>query len=113
MKRALIVGSEGQDGRILFDRLTADGWTVIGIGRSSSRGSHSAAIEKVDVTSREQVADLLAGWVPDEIYYLPAVHQASQDPSSTDDAALFERSLDVHVAGLAHFLTELADRKID
>lgn len=112
MSRALIVGSEGQDGRILFDRLTADGWAVIGIGRQSVRGADSVAIEKVDVTSREQVADLLAQLEPDEIYYLPAVHQASQDPLATDDAALFERSFDVHVAGLIHFLNELAERQI-
>ena len=113
MKRALIVGSEGQDGTILFDRLTADGWAVIGIGRDSVRGADSATIHKVDVTSNKQVADLLARWEPDEIYYLPAVHQASQDPLATDDAALFRRSLDVHVAGLVHFLNELAERNID
>lgn len=113
MKRALIVGSEGQDGKILFDRLVADGAAVIGIGRDSARSSEKPAVETVDVTSKIQVANLLAKWKPDEIYYLPAVHQASQDPLPTDDAALFERSLDVHVAGLVHFLNELAARCID
>ena len=113
MKRALIVGSEGQDGKILFDRLAADGWAVIGIGRESVRGTERTEIRNVDVTSKQQVAVLLARWEPDEIYYLPAVHQASQDPLATDDAALLARSLDVHVAGLVHFLNEIAERRID
>ncbi len=50
---------------------------------------------------------------PDEIYYLPAVHQASQDPLATDDAALLDRSLRVHVTGLTHFLEELRTQKIE
>ena len=33
MSRALVVGSEGQDGRILSDRLRAEGCETVGVGR--------------------------------------------------------------------------------
>jgi GDPmannose 4,6-dehydratase len=104
MTRALIVGSEGQDGRILFDRLTSEGCDVLGIGRKSLRGANAAGRETIDVTSRSAVSTLLREWPPDEIYYLPAVHQASEDALASDTNALLEHSLAVHVLGLVNFL---------
>jgi GDPmannose 4,6-dehydratase len=101
MSRAIVIGSEGQDGRILFDRLSNEGDEVVGIGRGSP----------TDVTSRSAVARLLSEFEPDEIYYLPAVHQASQDAVATDDAELLERSLRVHVAGVVNILSELTARQ--
>lgn len=37
MRRALIVGSDGQDGRILFDRLEEDDESVLGLGCREGR----------------------------------------------------------------------------
>ena len=113
MTRALIIGSEGQDGRILFDRLTADGIAVLGLGRHSVRGSESDRVAPVDLSERGHMAALLANWRPDEIYYLAGVHQASQDPIGADDAELFHRSLEVHVTGLVHSLEEIRKQRLD
>lgn len=107
MKRALIVGSEGQDGRILFDRLAGEGFAVLGLGRASARSSENEVVQAVDLDSRREVAGLVERWQPEEIYYLAAEHQASQDSVTTDDAALFDRSLRVHLKGLIYFLEAL------
>jgi GDPmannose 4,6-dehydratase len=109
--RALIVGSEGQDGQILFDRLSAEGCVVVGIGRGTARSSNGTSVKPVDIGSREQVQGLIKQLRPDEIYYLAAVHQASQDPIASDDATLFERSLEAHVTGLIHILGTLGQFK--
>jgi GDPmannose 4,6-dehydratase len=113
MTRALIIGSEGQDGRILFDRITADGGAVLGLGRDSLRGTATDSLAPIDLSSREQMSTLLARWRPDEIYYLPAVHQASEEPIAADDAALFHSSLEVHVTGLVHVLQEIRKQDLD
>lgn len=113
MTRALIIGSEGQDGRLLFDRLTADGAAVLGLGRNSARGTGFENAAPTDLSSNDQVAALLAKWVPDEIYYVAAVHQASEDPIGDDDAELFVRSLEVHVTGLVHILEVIRRQRLD
>jgi GDPmannose 4,6-dehydratase len=107
MRRSLIVGSEGQDGRILFDRLAGEGSAVLGLGRQSTRSTEGNEAGAVQVESRNEVAEVVESWRPDEVYYLAAVHQASQDPEAVDDAGLFDRSLMVHATGLIHFLEAL------
>lgn len=104
MTRAIVVGSEGQDGRILFDRLTHDGCAVLGLGRDSVRGDDAANLRPLDITSRDQISKLIRHWEPDEIYYLAAVHQASEDPTTADDAALFDRSFAVHATAPIYIL---------
>src|SRR5688572_20847171 len=97
IRRALIVGSSGQDGRILFDRLAADGCAVLALARGSARSTESNEATPVDVGYRHEVLRAVEQWRPDEIYYLAAVHQASEDALVADDASLFERSLEAHV----------------
>jgi GDPmannose 4,6-dehydratase len=84
---ALIIGSAGQDGRILSAQLVADG------------GHH-------DVTGvdREADADRLATLVeegqPSEIYYLAAHHQSSEEERANDLVREFSTSFEVHVQNL-------------
>ena len=108
MKRAVVVGSEGQDGRLLFDRLTADAWEVTGIGRDASRRSTGEPVDSLDILDRQSVADLTSSIAPDAVYYLAAVHQSSEDAARRDDVELFNLSHDVHVRGAANFLDALA-----
>jgi len=111
MKRAIIVGSEGQDGRFLFDQLAALGYTLLGVGRGSVRHHDPASgaaptsfrAPSVDILNHTQVFDLVMGFAPDEIYYLAAYHHSAGDtfPETPD---LVERSFAVHVHGLLGFL---------
>lgn len=92
MKRALVVGSAGQDGTLLSDQLQALGYEVGGV--SKARGS---------IEDPAAVAALVAGFQPDEIYYLAAFHHSSEDPA-VEPGTLFDRSVAIHVSALVHFL---------
>ena len=93
MKRVLIVGHKGQDGRILSELLRRQGHYVLGVGRGD-----------MDLTDSLAVADFLEKEKPDEIYYLAAYHHSSEDRRVSSEAELFRNSFDVHVLGVVAFL---------
>ncbi len=91
-KRALVVGSKGQDGTLLCDLLEKNGYGVTGTGRS-----------ELDVLDSGMVSSVVAQLTPSEIYYLPAYHHSSENlPSSSAD--LFKHSMNVHFHGVINFL---------
>jgi GDPmannose 4,6-dehydratase len=134
MKRALIIGSEGQDGRILFDRLAREGCKVFGVGRTQTRSFSpleadapaephpSGAEERLgrslalqteahagsDITNRAAVTEVVKEAEPDEIYYLAAVHQSSQEQEKNEVESL-QKSFDVHVKGLRNVLDAMVE----
>ncbi len=102
MKTAVIIGCEGQDGRIAFDLLASKQYRVLGIGR---RGVRSVGVDwdqAVDITNRQDVLQLSKTVQADEIYYLAACQQSSQD-KLRDESDLFKESHAVHVEGLLYF----------
>ena len=111
VRTALIIGSEGQDGRILFDRLGAEGDRVIGVGRATVRSANTegaALPERVDVLDPAQANSLIRDLRPDEVYYLAAYHHSSEDPAAQATLPeLIRRSMDVHVNGLCNVLEAL------
>ena len=80
MTRAIIVGSAGQDGRILYERLAREGCAVLGIARDAIRSSAPFPHPLIDITDAAQVRAAVAHWQPHAIYYLAAHHHSSQDP---------------------------------
>jgi GDPmannose 4,6-dehydratase len=107
VSRALIVGVSGQDGRILYDRLCGEGWSVLGLGRDSIRSTDAGITEPVDIADREQVAAVVARWLPERVFYLAAYHHSSQERTNVDPPELVERSHAVHVRGLVNVLDAL------
>src|SRR5262249_13965818 len=106
MDRALIIGSAGQDGRLLSERLNRDGCAVVGVERgrvTCSRGVGPFA-PAVDILDPRAVDGLIASFAPDAIYYLAAYHHSAEDKPLPDDLQLYVRSHDVHVRGLIHVL---------
>lgn len=99
MKKAVVVGCRGQDGRLLSELLHSKGTEVVGIGKA-----------QLDVTSRAAVAAFVDKTQPEEIYYLPAYHHAAEDRLEGGEAALFEKSFAVHVTGLLNFLEAVRER---
>jgi len=86
MKRALIVGCGGQDGRLLFAH-RARSCAVVGldIGSVASQGVDATALPAaVDLDDPAALADLLARFPADELYYLAARHHSSEE--RPDDA---------------------------
>ena len=94
MKQAIVVGSEGQDGRLLSELLAKNGRKVHGIAKGGP----------VDILDPARVAGAVEQIKPDEIYYLAAVHHSSQEDPATSYAALLSDSFRNNVEGLLNFL---------
>lgn len=91
MKRVVVAGSAGQDGRILSSLLAQQNASVLGIERGTLA-----------------VRDAVASFRPDEIYYL-AAHHTSAERSGAED---IQTSRDVHVRGLAKMIEAAPDARI-
>jgi GDPmannose 4,6-dehydratase len=92
MSTALVIGAGGQDGRLLTEKLSADGIRIVGVRRGILDLSDGAAVRR-----------FIAAEQPDEIYYLAAYHHSSQD-KAVEPAGLFRASFAVHVDGLVNVL---------
>lgn len=88
MKRSLVIGHQGQDGRLLVERLRSQEEEVLGWARG-----------EIDLTNTQAVAERLAADRPDFIYYLAAFHHSSEEEITVSDAEVFRRSFDTHVFG--------------
>lgn len=106
MKRVIIVGSGGQDGRILFDRLSREGCSIVGVERHSLRSTVPIEFKAVDILRLSEVGALIESFLPDAIYYLAAFHHSSEERLPTDQEA-FEKGLAINVVGLLNFLESI------
>lgn len=93
MRRAIIIGAKGQDGRLLTNLLEQSGVSVRAVTR-----------ESLDLLDREAVRGLLRTEKPAELYYLAAYHHSSEEKTGNDEADLFRRSMEIHVLGLIEVL---------
>ncbi|MBA4318778.1 MAG: GDP-mannose 4,6-dehydratase [Flavobacterium sp.] len=103
MKRAIIVGSQGQDGQLLYDFLLKRRYSIVGINKNQIKCSPGISFKKPDIFKIKEVANLVKKFQPREIYYLAAFHHSSEDLPS-ENVELLRRSYKVHVAGLLNFL---------
>ncbi|HWZ95970.1 MAG TPA: GDP-mannose 4,6-dehydratase [Opitutaceae bacterium] len=102
MKKALIVGRGGQDGRLLHEHLVQLGYQVAGIGRHEYC-SPAREVKPFDIKAPGQVSGLLGDLKPDEIYYLAAHHHSSEEAIPSEEE-LWRHSFDVHVHAWLNFL---------
>jgi len=103
MKTAIVIGSGGQDGRLLIESLRPCGYRILGIGRSSVTATGLEWTRPVDITRADEVAAVVEALQPDEIYHLAAIHHSSQE-SPTEDLPAFRRLYEVNFFSLLHFL---------
>lgn len=103
MKRAIIVGVNGQDGRLLYDFLLKRRYSIVGIDKNLVRCSRGVSFEQVDIYKSAAVNNLISKFQPREVYYLAAFHHSSEDPQ-INNPELLRRSYEAHVAGLGNFL---------
>jgi len=94
---AIIVGSSGQDGQLLSDRLEGIGYKIIGLKRDT-----------LDITKPHDVTKLVKQVRPREIYFLAAHHHSSEDELQ-DEGELFRKSIEVHVIAVVNFLDSIAN----
>lgn len=102
-KTAIIIGANGQDGRILFDFLSKKKYNLIGIDKEGVRARGLRWNRKVNITKSKSVFNLIRKIKPDEVYHLAAFHHSSQDKAK-DNLTLLSKSYQVNFFSVAYFL---------
>jgi len=102
-KKALIIGVNGQDGRILFDYLSNLNYRIIGVDKKNIKTVGVKWDKKIDITNKSEVFELIKKIKPSEVYYLAAFHGSAQDKENNfyND---FKLSYEINVFALSNFL---------
>ena len=103
MKQAVVIGVDGQDGKLLYDLLVKMEYSVVGIARNRVQSSNGTHFDPIDILRFDQVSKLIDKLQPSEVYYLAAFHDASENLSD-DNIELLGNSYQVNIAGLANFV---------
>lgn len=102
-KTALIVGVDGQDGKLMFEYLSKKGYTIIGVGQKTMRCAGVRTPTHFSITESLEVRKIIQKYKPAEVYFLAAYHHSSQD-AVVDARTLYVKSNEIHVAALLNFL---------
>ena len=78
MRNALIIGSEGQDGKLLKLLLRSKGYNIFGVGRNESPDKNYLCFNLAS-ENFETLENFVIQSRPDEIYYVAAFHHSSQE----------------------------------
>lgn len=109
--KTIVVGYAGQDGSLLVRDLRARGDKILGIGRSSCiypDGIEANVIK--DITSSEEVYQVVRLFQPAEIYYLAAYHTSSEAGTRAEQLhSQFELAQAIHVSGLVNCLSAIVN----
>lgn len=103
MKKAIIVGCNGQDGRLLNCLLQKKDYRIINIDKNLTLNPGGSPAKAVNINNPDEVCHLLRRFKPDEIYYLAAFHHSSED-MPLDNIDLLRQSLDTNVLAFVNFL---------
>ncbi|HVT04168.1 MAG TPA: GDP-mannose 4,6-dehydratase [Thermoanaerobaculia bacterium] len=106
MSSAIIVGSEGQDGRLLALQLAQESYRVIGLSRAGV-SVNGASPRSLDIADARAVTELVQAIQPEVIYYVAGHHQSAEDRVD-ERVGLFAESQLVHVSGIVNFLEAVA-----
>lgn len=107
MKKAVVIGSNGQDGYYLSRSLEKDGYKVTRIDQGSIYPAdfyHSN--EQFDISRSDHTDALLKYLQPDEIYHLAAFHQSAQD-DYVESLDTLKKSISVHEITLFNLLSAI------
>jgi GDPmannose 4,6-dehydratase len=105
-RKAIVVGSAGQDGQLLSAQLERRGVEVLGcVRRSEAPAAGNQTV--IDICDGGPVAALVKAFLPDEIYFLAAYHHSAEE-GGYSFAEVLRRSLDVHSVALVNFLDAAA-----
>ncbi len=107
IKTALIISYTGQDGTYLKELLIGMNYRVVGLSSSEIYDNENRGVKHGSIENPDFVAHLLKEVMPDELYYLAAVHQASVD-KQMNDFELVEKSFAINTRALLNFLHVLS-----
>jgi GDPmannose 4,6-dehydratase len=101
----LIVGDQGQDGRILAEFLTRKGFGIVGLDRDALRVNGDVIDSKVTLMDYDALSAVIQTYKPKQIYYLAAFHQSAEVRDAlAADRMSYMHSQNVHVIGLVNIL---------
>ncbi len=103
MKRALIIGSKGQDGVYLSRNLIKKDYDIIGIDKNFIDSTLVIPFTDVNILDKVQITNLLNEYKPDEIYHLAAFHHSSEN-FDVDESVLLKNSIEIHISSLFYIL---------
>jgi GDPmannose 4,6-dehydratase len=104
----IVIGSGGQDGRLLSEQLDAEGHAVIGVRRHNVDASKTirtvtSTVTSMDIRQRDEICSLIGTIRPEQLYYLAAHHHSSeQEPDQPGDA--IRKSIETNLIGLVNVL---------
>jgi GDPmannose 4,6-dehydratase len=101
--RAIIVGSGGQDGRLLRRSLQAKGIGTVGISRHRIHYPDGRE-DGFSILDELPIRNLLSEYQPHHIYYLAAHHTSAQGAMTNSSLENYSVCHNTHVVGLHHFL---------
>jgi len=108
LPKALVIGSKGQDGRLLCGLLHRKGYSVYGVDHAlSDRTQSFVNFSTLDVCDLQRLSKLIANLSPDEVYYLAAYHHSAEQPKPPGQVVAL--SLQVNTQGLNNVLAAIAD----
>jgi GDPmannose 4,6-dehydratase len=96
-KKAIIVGSDGQDGKILSSFLSKKSYSVIGLNK-----------DNFDIYNFQNVKNLIKKEIPTEVYFLAAFHNSSEDKLASE-INLFTKSFETNTFALINFLESIRE----
>jgi len=108
LKKALVIGSEGQDGKLLVKLLINKGYKVYGVDRSEISFSDDIQYLKIDLGTPSSILKCLSVEY-DEIYYLAAFHHSSIN-KELNETNIIEKSYAVNVLSFALLLESLVSQ---
>ena len=104
MKRALIIGSSGQDGTLLFEHRSKE-CAVVGldVGKVVTHGTGDLSLPaEVQIHDRGALGELLVRFPADELYFLAARHNSSEE--RPDDATELIEGARLNFVAFVHAL---------
>jgi len=104
MKKAIIIGCLGQDGTLLYDYLLKKDYQIIGIDFNYIKTTYDYSGERINITDKSCVEEIIKSFNPDEVYHLAAVHHSSEDCIQEANIELFNKSFEINVFSLIYFL---------
>ena len=106
MKKALIIGYAGQDGRILTKVLVKEGWSVVGIGKNSVFSNLFEIEKTINILDFKDISNLIKSFKPDQVYFLAAYHQSSEE-KVVDELSVFQKSFNINTMSILYFLESI------
>jgi GDPmannose 4,6-dehydratase len=107
MKKAIVIGSNGQDGYYLANFLAQKKYKVICIDKGFLLQIPESNIDlRLNISNKSHIELLISKIKPDEIYHLAAFHHSAQD-NYDETIDIFTKSIEVHDISLFHILNSI------